>query len=192
MGAANPQQKAISGDMTIGEILSGNPSHQQKLVKALADAGLACGSCDAAASETLEAGVLSHGMDISDVEALIRKLNAILEEEFDLSTISLTKRAARKFQEIAEEEGQKGCALRFGDSAGGCGGFEYVLDFSSAPDLDDEVFHSHGVDIHVKKGMLSRLLGSVIDFVDGLRGAGFKVSNPNVKSGCGCGKSQGY
>ena len=31
--------------------------------------------------------------------------------------------------------------------------------------------------------------GSIIDFVDGLQGAGFKVENPNVIAACGCGSS---
>ena len=31
--------------------------------------------------------------------------------------------------------------------------------------------------------------GSVIDFVSGLQGAGFKVENPNVVAACGCGSS---
>ena len=29
----------------------------------------------------------------------------------------------------------------------------------------------------------------MIDFVDGLQGAGFKVENPNVIAACGCGSS---
>jgi len=32
-------------------------------------------------------------------------------------------------------------------------------------------------------------LSSVIDFVDGLQGAGLKVDNPNVIAACGCGSS---
>jgi iron-sulfur cluster insertion protein len=33
------------------------------------------------------------------------------------------------------------------------------------------------------------LKGSVIDFIDELAGAEFKVRNPNAKSSCGCGVS---
>jgi len=182
----------ISPDMTIAEILSKYPQKSQKLAQAITNAGLHCVGCNAATWETLEAGMLGHGMSMDAVQSLTKKLNAILAEEIDLSTISLTPRGAKKFQEIAAEEGMPGCALRFGDSAGGCGGFEYVLDFSEEVEADDQVFESHGVQIHVKKGAVGRLIGSVIDYVDGLHGSGFKVSNPNVKSSCGCGKSQGY
>ncbi len=186
----NKQQ--ISEQMTIADIFSSFPQQSQRLAQAITNAGLHCVGCNAATWETLEAGMLGHGMPRSAIDALVKKLNSILEEPVDLSTISLTPRAAKKFIEVADEEGQAGCGLRFGDAAGGCGGFEYVLDFSDAAEEDDQVFESHGVAIHVKKGMVKRLMGCVIDYVDGLQGSGFKVSNPNVKSSCGCGKSQGY
>jgi iron-sulfur cluster insertion protein len=36
---------------------------------------------------------------------------------------------------------------------------------------------------------LMYLVGTQIDYVEGLQGAGFKFQNPNVKSTCGCGSS---
>ena len=36
---------------------------------------------------------------------------------------------------------------------------------------------------------LMYLVGTEIDYVEGLQGAGFKFKNPNVKSTCGCGSS---
>ena len=33
------------------------------------------------------------------------------------------------------------------------------------------------------------MLGSQVDYVDGLQGAGFTVNNPNVVAACGCGSS---
>lgn len=185
-------QEQITPHMTIAEIFSKFPQQSQRLAQTITNAGLHCVGCNAATWETLEAGMLGHGMPRSAIDSLVQKLNALLEEPIDNTTISLTPRAAKKFMEIAEDEGIPGAALRFGDAAGGCGGFEYILDFSEQAEEDDQTFESNGVTIHVKKGMTKRLLGSVIDYVDGLQGAGFKVSNPNVKSSCGCGKSQGY
>ena len=34
-----------------------------------------------------------------------------------------------------------------------------------------------------------RVMDAVIDFVDSLNGGGFKISNPNARQSCGCGKS---
>lgn len=186
------QQEKITPNMTIADVFSNFPHKSQRLAQAMTNAGLHCTSCSAATWETLEAGMLGHGMTKEAIEKLVNELNAILEEEVDLDSITLTPRAAKKFREFAQEEGKSECSLRFGDTAGGCGGFQYILDFSEKPEEDDAVFESEGVEIHIKKGMLGRLLGSVIDYVDGLQGAGFKISNPNVKSSCGCGTSQGY
>jgi iron-sulfur cluster assembly protein len=33
------------------------------------------------------------------------------------------------------------------------------------------------------------LRGATIDFSDALTGGGFKISNPNARQSCGCGKS---
>lgn len=182
----------ISREMTIEEILTRFPQKSQKLAQCMTRHGLHCSSCSAATWETLEAGVFGHGMGESELESLILDLNRILEEESDPATISLTKKAAEKFLVILAEEGKVGWALRFGDQPGGCSGFEYVLDFSEVAEEDDVVFESHGVPIHVNKKVLPRLLGCEIDYSEGLMGSGFKISNPNVKSSCGCGHSQSY
>lgn len=178
--------------MTIEEILSGFPQKSQKLAQELTQSGLHCVGCGAATWETLEAGVLGHGFNEEFLEALLGRLNEVLKEQTDPDTITLTKRAAKKYQEVLEEEGKVGYGLRFEDKAGGCSGFEYVLDYSPAAKEDDVIFISEGVEIHVNKHRANRLLGSEIDYLDGLNGSGFKISNPNAKGSCGCGKSQSY
>ena len=192
MSEANTKRETISRDMTIEDIFSGFPHKSQRLAQEITNSGLHCVGCQASTWETLEAGMLSHGYSEQEIDALVGRLNAILEEKVDLSTITITKRAADKFRAILAEEGKTGWGLRFGDKAAGCSGFEYVLDYSEKAGPDDEVFPSNGIEIHVHKQMVDRLLGSEIDFVDGLNSSGFKITNPNVKGACGCGKSQSY
>ena len=182
----------IARDMTIEEILSGFPQKSQKLAQEMTRTGLHCVGCGAATWETLEAGVLGHGFTEADLESLMKRLNAIFEEKVDPNTITLTAKAAQKYISILQEEGKQSYGLRFGDMAGGCSGFEYILDYSEAPTEDDQVFESQGVQIHVNRHMVPRLLGCEIDYLDGLNGSGFKISNPNAKGSCGCGKSQSY
>lgn len=186
------QQDTIHREMTIEDIFSKFPQKAQKLAQKITDTGLHCVGCQASTWETLEAGMLGHGYSEEEIDKLVKELNAILAEEVDLKSIRLTKRAADKFKEILEEEGKKDWGLRFADKAAGCSGFEYILDFSKAAKTDDTVFESHGIQVHVNNGAVSRLLGSEIDFVEGLNSSGFKITNPNVKSSCGCGKSQSY
>lgn len=190
--STSTKKQQIHREMTIADIFSEFPEKSQRLAQTMTNAGLHCSNCSAATWETLEAGMLGHGFSEEQLLALIDQLNDILEEEIAVDTITLTKRAAEKFAFFAKEEGNPGCGLRFGDSAGGCGGFQYILDFCDSPTDQDEVFESEGISIFVQKPMVPRLIGSVIDYVDGLQGAGFKISNPNVKSACSCGHSQGY
>jgi len=180
----------IHKEMTIEEIFARFPHKSQKLAQEMTNAGLHCVGCGAAVWETLEAGMLSHGFSLEDVNAMVDRLNGILAQKLDLSSITLTKRAADKYKQILQEEGKAGWGLRFGDKAAGCSGFEYVLDYSEKAEADDKTFLSEGVEIHVHGADVGRLIGSEIDFVDGLNGSGFKISNPNVKGSCGCGKSQ--
>jgi iron-sulfur cluster assembly accessory protein len=182
----------ITKEMTIGDILSKWPEKSQKLAQEMTNVGLHCVGCGAATWETLEAGMLGHGMEEKEIHSLVDTLNEILSQKLDLNTIQITKRAADKFIALCKDEGIERFALRFGDQPGGCSGFEYVLDF--AEDLSDaEVcFHSNGVDIQVEKESVCRLIGSEIDYYDGLNGAGFKISNPNVRGSCSCGSSQTY
>jgi iron-sulfur cluster assembly protein len=187
-----PEKTIIHRNMTIEEILSLFPFKAQRLAQEITNAGLHCVGCSAATWETLEAGMLGHGKTQAEIDDLIGKLNALLEEEVDVSTISITKRAADKYLSILAEEGKQGWGVRFDERMAGCSGFEYVLDYSEKAAEDDEIFSSHGIEIHVKKQKVNRLLGSEIDFVDGLRGSGFKITNPNVRSSCGCGTSHGY
>lgn len=188
----NQEKITIHRQMTIEQILSLFPFKAQKLAQEITRAGLHCVGCHAATWETLEAGMLGHGMNDEQINTLVERLNALLEEEADLSTISITGRAAKKYLEILSEDGKPGWGIRFEERMAGCNGFEYVLDFSEKAEQDDDTYVSNGIEIHVKKAMVSRLLGSEIDYVDGLQGAGFKISNPNARSSCGCGTSHNY
>lgn len=185
-------EQTITCDMTIEEVFKRFPSKAQKLAQEMTNRGLHCVGCSASTWETIEAGILGHGMGEEDLEDLLKSLNAVLSEKEDLSTITITPRAAKKFSAILAEEGKTGWGLRFGERAAGCSGFEYFLDYSEKAKPGDLVLESSGVEIHIHQKSAERLMGSVIDYVDGLQGAGFKITNPNVKSSCGCGTSHGY
>ncbi len=182
----------IHRQMTISAILGMFPYKAQRLSQEISNAGLHCIGCNAATMETLEQGMYVHGKSDDEIDQLVEKLNALLEEKVDSSTITMTPRAAKKYLSILESEGKQGWGIRFDEKMAGCNGFEYVLDYSEKAREDDEIIISQEIEIHVKKSMLDRLLGSEIDYIDGLQGSGFKISNPNVKSSCGCGTSHGY
>lgn len=189
-GKTAPQQ--IHKEMTIEEILTAYPNKAQRLAQEVTNAGLHCVGCQAATWETLEAGMRGHGMSEEMIDDLVMKLNQILEEQEDLTTITITPRAAKKYLQILAEEEKQGWGIRFYEKMAGCSGFEYVLDYSEKAEPDDATFVSEGIEVHINQRLVKRLIGSVIDYVDSLQGAGFKISNPNVRSACGCGTSHGY
>lgn len=178
--------------MTIDEILGKFPERSQRIAQELTNAGLHCVGCQGATWETLEVGMMGHGFGEEEIEGLVKKLNGVLEEEIDTSTITMTEAAATRFKAILMSDQKEGWGLRFADKPGGCGGFEYVLEFAETQKADDERFESHGVAIYVNRKMLPRLMGCQIDYLEGLMGSGFKITNPNVKGSCSCGNSQSY
>ncbi|HTM20857.1 MAG TPA: iron-sulfur cluster insertion protein ErpA [Kofleriaceae bacterium] len=103
--------------------------------------------------------------------------------------VSLTVLAAQKVAEIRSAEGiEDDMALRVRVVGGGCAGFSYDLYFDAKTEMDKE-YVNHGVRIVVDQMSLMYLIGTQVDYVEGLQGAGFKFNNPNVKSTCGCGSS---
>ncbi len=103
--------------------------------------------------------------------------------------LQLTEKAAEKVKEIRAAEGiEDTMGLRFRVVGGGCSGFAYDLYFDN-PGETDKTFDSHGIKLVVDQMSLMYLVGTEVDYVEGLQGAGFKFNNPNVKSTCGCGSS---
>ena len=103
--------------------------------------------------------------------------------------IKLTPIAAEKVNAIrAEEKIEDGFALRLKVMGGGCSGFAYDLYFDQ-PQETDQVFESQGVKVLIDQMSMMYLAGTEVDYVESLQGSGFKFSNPNVKSTCGCGSS---
>ena len=53
----------------------------------------------------------------------------------------------------------------------------------------DKVVEQHGVKVMVDKKSYIFLVGTLLDFSDGLNGKGFTFENPNATKACGCGTS---
>ena len=111
------------------------------------------------------------------------------ETEAPGAPVSLTAKAAEKVKEIRGEENiEDTYALRLKVQGGGCSGFSYDLYFDQ-PQEGDRPFDVKGIKLICDEMSLMYLVGTEIDYVEGLHGAGFKFNNPNVKSTCGCGSS---
>ncbi len=106
------------------------------------------------------------------------------------TALSLTQSAAKRVAAIAEKQA-KPAILRLSVEGGGCSGFQYKFDLADAADDGDSVSETDGVQLVVDPISLDLVDGSVVDFVESLGGAAFRVENPNAAAGCGCGSSFG-
>jgi iron-sulfur cluster assembly accessory protein len=102
--------------------------------------------------------------------------------------ISLSPAAAQRIRAIGLAEGRD-VMLRVAVEGGGCSGFQYQFDLVDAAEPDDLRIELDGAAALVDEMSMVMLKGSVIDFVDELASAEFKIRNPNAKSSCGCGVS---
>jgi iron-sulfur cluster assembly protein len=104
------------------------------------------------------------------------------------TAIKISDVAAGKLTELLAGQEETDQVLRVAVRGGGCSGFQYALALDKRKD-DDLVFEHNGVSVVVDKVSMQFVLGSEVDYVEGLQGAGFAVNNPNVVAACGCGSS---
>ncbi len=104
--------------------------------------------------------------------------------------ISVTDKAKDRISEIRSEEGHTpNHNVRVAVKGGGCSGLMYDLLFDDQLSDSDQVFEDKGVKVIVDKKSLLYLVGTTLDFTDGLNGKGFQFVNPNASRTCGCGES---
>ena len=103
--------------------------------------------------------------------------------------ISLSDSAAKRLAWMIEQEADPDLMLRVSVNGGGCSGFTYSFSFDKEVKTDDLTFQKDGVTAVIDEVSLEFLDGSVVDYVEGIAGAAFQISNPNATSSCGCGAS---
>lgn len=88
------------------------------------------------------------------------------------------------------DKDKQGCSfVRVGVESGGCSGLSYNLDFDKTKNEDDELIDNNGIKLLVNKKSFLYLVGTTLEFSDGLNGKGFVFNNPNASRTCGCGES---
>ena len=96
--------------------------------------------------------------------------------------ISLSDSAAKRLAWLIEQEADQDLMLRISVNGGGCSGFTYSFSFDKEVKGDDLTFQKDGVTAVIDEMSLEFLDGSVVDYVEGIAGAAFQISNPNATS----------
>ncbi len=105
------------------------------------------------------------------------------------TSIILTDTASDAVKDLLEERSLPGYSLRVYVAGGGCSGIQYGMAFDNNVREEDTVTEINGIKILVDEVSIQYLLGATVDYVEGPQGTGFKITNPNAFSSCGCGSS---
>ena len=102
--------------------------------------------------------------------------------------INVTEAAAAKIKELMPQ-GEVDYGLRMRVVGGGCSGLQYQMGLEEEPNSNDKVFTSNGIKVFIDMKSALYLAGAEVDYLNGLMQSGFKITNPNAKTTCGCGQS---
>ena len=112
-----------------------------------------------------------------------------LSMETVAAPVQLSPRATAEVRKILEVQSiPEGYGLRIGVRGGGCSGMSYILGFDKLRE-HDLTFDTEGILLYIDKRQGLYLMGTTIDYHDGLDARGFVFSNPNATQTCGCGSS---
>ena len=104
--------------------------------------------------------------------------------------ITITDKAAERARHLMSQEGKAdNYFVRVGVEGGGCSGLSYKLEFDNQLKEKDQVFEDKGLKLVTDLKSFLYLVGTQLDFSDGLNGKGFHFINPNASRTCACGES---
>ena len=102
--------------------------------------------------------------------------------------VTLTPAAVAEVKLLRTLPENGGKHMRYYVEQGGCSGMQYGMVFDEQRD-GDLVASEDGISVLVDPISADFVRGTVVEFSDALTGGGFKITNPNAKESCGCGKS---
>jgi iron-sulfur cluster assembly protein/iron-sulfur cluster insertion protein len=102
--------------------------------------------------------------------------------------VQLTPSAVEEIQSLLRKTENAGKIFRVYVEQGGCSGMQYSMTFDERRP-DDLSAEMNGIQVLVDPFSAQYLRGAVVDFSDSLTSGGFKITNPNARQSCGCGKS---
>ena len=103
--------------------------------------------------------------------------------------IKISDSAKNRLIHLLKSDKNNNSFVRVGVESGGCSGLCYKLDFDKIQNENDELIEDNDIKLLVNKKSFLYLVGTTLEFSDGLNGKGFVFNNPNASRTCGCGES---
>lgn len=105
------------------------------------------------------------------------------------AVVVLTEGAIRQVKTVMQQQNLEGAYLTLRVVPAGCSGLGYDLNLMKETNPGDILWEQDGVKLCTDAISTKYLSGTEMDWVVTDTSAGFKFSNPNAKSSCGCGTS---
>jgi iron-sulfur cluster assembly protein len=105
------------------------------------------------------------------------------------AVVLLTEGAIRQVKSVMAQQKLEGAYLTVRVVPAGCSGLGYDLNLMNETKPGDILWEQDGVKLCTDAISTQYLSGTEMDWVVTDTSAGFKFSNPNAKSSCGCGTS---
>ncbi|MGQ4808925.1 Protein HesB, heterocyst [Candidatus Entotheonellaceae bacterium PAL068K] len=102
--------------------------------------------------------------------------------------VTITESAAVKIKELMPADDTE-YALRMRVVGGGCSGLQYQMQLEEEPGSNDKIVTSNGITVVIDVKSAVYLAGAEVDYLNSLMESGFKITNPNATTTCGCGQS---
>lgn len=103
--------------------------------------------------------------------------------------VTLSPLAIDRVKEFMAKDKEQANGLRIFVAPGGCSGYQYGMVLEKNARSDDISWNEGGINVYMDTQSAKLMEGSEIDFIETVQGSGFKISNPNAVSSCGCGNS---
>lgn len=103
--------------------------------------------------------------------------------------ITVTSSAVNHIKKLISSREIKPSGIKIGIETKGCSGLSYNMEFVDIPNKEDEVLKVDDINIYIDPKATLFILGTTMDYEEGVLESGFKFVNPNEKGRCGCGES---
>tara|TARA_B100000575_G_scaffold273815_1_gene257066 strand:+ start:416 stop:727 length:312 start_codon:yes stop_codon:yes gene_type:complete len=92
-------------------------------------------------------------------------------------------------QKLIEKTSSKNDTIRIGITGGGCVGYEYIFNYESTVNTNDNVFDYGTFRIVIDELSMPYLSDATLDYIHEGINEFFKIINPKETAACGCGVS---
>ena len=103
--------------------------------------------------------------------------------------ITVTSNAVNHIKKLLSSRDHKPRGIKLGIETKGGSGLSYSMEFVDSPSEKDEILNIEDIKIYIDPKATLFLLGTTMDYEEGVLESGFKFINPNEKGRCGCGES---